>query len=327
MTPGFKLIHGRILIVTLSNIGDAILTSPVIAQMAGQFPDAKITVVAGPLSAPILEDSRMIHQLLIYDKRKSWAHKIGLITTLRKHRYDFVIDLRNTAIPFLVSARKRSPLIRWHKPVQMRESHLQILRRMGFEIQDLPPMDFFSEEDSLHAKEILLREGAYCEKGVIAVAPIAASELKTWRLSGFAEVIDRLVRSRPEKIIILGDRRAAELTGPLGRMHPNRVYNFCGETTLRESAALIALAKLVITNDSSMMHLARELKCRIAAVFGPTNPAKFEDSFGAIRIITAGVPCAPCEKTSCRFERQHCFEDLKSEPVFLACEELLNATR
>ena len=134
----------EILIVSLSNIGDVVLTTPVITALRGHFPEAKITVVVGERAVSLLEGSRLIDRLVIYRKKSSLFSKLGFLAELLKRRYDLVVDLRHTLIPFLVSARRRSPVLRRSRALSMREKHLEVLKKMGFEIPDLPCFDFFS---------------------------------------------------------------------------------------------------------------------------------------------------------------------------------------
>ncbi|MCM8776154.1 MAG: lipopolysaccharide heptosyltransferase II, partial [Candidatus Omnitrophica bacterium] len=138
----------NILLVTLSNIGDVILTTPVMMTLALQFPDARLTVVAGPRSRALLEKSRHIDRLVVYDKQAALRGKWNFLKELRRESYDWVIDLRNTAIPYLVRAKKRSPLFRRFHYRSKRERNLEVLKMMGLELKtDLPPFDFFHVSD------------------------------------------------------------------------------------------------------------------------------------------------------------------------------------
>jgi ADP-heptose:LPS heptosyltransferase len=102
----------KILVITLSNFGDVILTTPVIMRLVRKFPEARITVVVGPRAQSVLQRSPDIHKIVVYDKKASLWGKIKFILELRKTKYDWVVDLRNTAIPFLVSCKHRTPLFR-----------------------------------------------------------------------------------------------------------------------------------------------------------------------------------------------------------------------
>ncbi|HXV28305.1 MAG TPA: lipopolysaccharide heptosyltransferase II [bacterium] len=313
----------NILFVTLSNIGDVIVTTPVLMALAARFPDAKLTAVVGPRAKEVLTGSRFIHELVVYDKKASLRDKRQFLKTLRRKKYEWVIDLRNSAIPYLVSTRQRTSFIRRAQSRHIREKHLELLEKTGLKPAAIPSFDFFGPKDEQTLSEKLAAKGVPFQKKWIAAAPVAASQLKTWRLAGFKEVIGKLLEARDESILLVGDHREREALEPFQKSNPDRVFNFAGETTLRELAALLSKASLVIANDSAVMHLGFELKRPVVGIFGPTNHEKSGYQSSRFRIVREPVFCSPCEKPRCRFERQHCFEDLKTEKVFEACMELL----
>ncbi|MDP3921583.1 MAG: glycosyltransferase family 9 protein [Candidatus Omnitrophota bacterium] len=313
----------RILIVTLSNIGDVILTTPVITSLAARYPEAKITVVTSLRAEGVLEGSRFIHDIVIYNKKSGLSGQLRFLNQLRRHRYDLVVDLRRTAIAYLVRAKRRSPLFRHYRQMSMRNRHLEVLGMMKLECPEAPQFDFFSKVDDNNALEKVHAEGLSTARDWILVAPVAASELKTWRLDGFRDLLRGLLRERSEDILLVGDMRERELAAPLVDLNPKRIRNLAGRTTLPELAALIARASLLIANDSAAMHLGYELNRPVVALFGPTHYKKSGYTGEKFRIVREPVECSPCERPRCRFARQACFEDLKADKVMKACEELL----
>ena len=313
----------EILIVSLSNIGDVVLTTPVITALRGYFPEAKITVVVGERAVSLLEGSRLIDRLVIYRKKSSLFSKLGFLAELLKRRYDLVVDLRHTLIPFLVSARRRSPVLRRSRALSMREKHLEVLKKMGFEIPDLPCFDFFSAAEKKSFLADLKAKGIAAAQDWILMAPAAASQLKSWRLEGFGEVLAEIVRERSEPVFLVGHERERSLLEKLASRYPGKVFNLAGETTLRELAFAVSACSLLITNDSAVMHLGFEMNRRVVALFGPTSSLRYGRTGPRFRMVTAGSDCSPCEQPVCRFQRQHCFEDLNSTKVLAACWELL----
>ncbi len=321
-----RVTNHNILFITLSNIGDVILTTPVLSILSSRFPNAKITVVAGPRAQGVLQGSRRIHRLVLYNKKAPLVEKWQFLKVLRTENYDLVIDLKNTAIPFLVRAKKRSPFIRRYRETSMRAKHLEVLKMTGISYSEIPGFDFFCEEDEASLLEKLKMKGVARDRNWIVIAPAAASELKTWRFEGFQNVIERLLAEREEDILLVGDKRERDIAEPLRKINPGRIYNLGGETTLRELAALVSRAALVLANDSAVMHLAHELNRPVAAIFGPTNYKKSGYESQRFKVVREPVFCSPCEQPRCRFERQSCFEDLHPDKVFKACLELLEAS-
>ncbi len=99
----------KILLVSLSNIGDVILTFPVFDVLRERFPDAEISVVVGPKAKGLLEDNPHIYRLYVYDKRAGVAEQWRWLKSVRSQSFDVVVDLRNSMMPFLVKGRVVTP--------------------------------------------------------------------------------------------------------------------------------------------------------------------------------------------------------------------------
>ena len=100
-----KSMVNRILVITLSNVGDVILTTPVIATLKKEFPGSRIDVMVGPRGKAVFEKDPFVFKLIIYDKHMPLIAKRRLQLKLKKLRYDLVVDLRNTVFPLLISPR------------------------------------------------------------------------------------------------------------------------------------------------------------------------------------------------------------------------------
>ncbi len=316
----------RILLIAPTNIGDVVLVTPVLMALVSEFPNAKITAVTGPRSAELLEGSRFLEEVAVYDKKASLRKKLAFLKKIRRQTYDIVVDLRNSAIPFLVKSRQRSPLFRRSSALSTRQRHLEVLPRMGLAAEARIPFDFFSPEEESEALEKLKSRGIMSQRDWVLIAPIAASLVKTWRLDGFRDVIEYLLSEQSEPILLLGDLNQRQAIAPLAEIAPLRVHNLAGQTTIREAAALIGHGSLLVANDSSLIHLGYEMNRPVVAIFGPTHHEKYGRQGPQFRIVREGVFCSPCEASRCRFERRACLEDLKSEKVIQACEELLHVS-
>lgn len=300
----------NILVITLSNIGDVILTTPVLGSLRATFPGARFTVVVGPRAEGLLRGSRDIDRLLIYDKQAPWGEKLKLVRGLREEFYDYVVDLRNSAFPFLVRAERRSPIFRPHRAKAARERHLEILQWMKIKIAGPRVFDFFSRQDEESLLEKFKRKGWHPSLEGIVVAPGAGSEAKQWPLKGFREVLGRLLERAPQSIFVVGDGRERELGEALSQTNPNRIGNLAGEINLRELGALVSHAQLVLVNDSACMHLAYELGRPVVALFGPSDPEKYGRQSALWKIVREIPPLT--------------LQDLSSQKVIQACESLLN---
>lgn len=299
-----------ILLVTLSNIGDVILTTPVIASLRSIFPRARLTVVAGPKAAPLLKKSHLIDRLLVYDKRAGLAHKLRLVRALREEFYEWVVDLRNSALPFLVRANYRSPIFRPHCLKGARDRHLEILQRMNLKPNDGVSFDFFSKEEEAALFEKLKVKGFSPSVPCVVVAPGAGSGAKRWPVENFSEVIKGLLETSSFNFAAVGDSEEAPLGEKISGVDPRRVVNLAGTLTLRELAALVSEAALVLSNDSACMHLGYELRRPVVAVFGPTDPEKYGRQNEIWKIVHKAPPAS--------------LKDISVDEVYAACRQLLD---
>jgi len=318
----------KILFITLSNIGDVILTIPCLSVLRGNFPKARITVLAGPRTVQIFEGAKAVDRVIAYDKTRSLWEKGKLAGALRGERFDLVVDLRNTLIPLLLFPALRTSLFRgFLKKVEpKREQHLACLRRIEKKLKldwnRIGPFDFYSVEELRKVKALLAEKGIGAGPFVL-VTPGAQSDLKRWSLEGFAGLADRLCREEKVRVVFAGSRADMPVVDGILSFAKEPHTSLAGETSLRELAALMSLARMVISNDSAPLQLAYELEVPVVAIFGPTNHRKFGRSDGDRRLIRKALSCSPCELAQCSIGERVCMNDIRVREVYAACAELL----
>jgi len=317
----------NILVVTLSNFGDVIMTTPVIMSLVRKFPQAKITVVVGPRARNVLQRSSDIRKIVIYDKKASLLEKMKFIMELRKVKYDLVVDLRNTAIPFLVSCKKRTPLFRKFKNINMRDRHLEVLGMAEVDIPDPHPFQFFNQADEVFALRTLSAAGIHEKGGWILVAPGAASERKRWPAQNFKEVIQALHKQTGKKIILVGTLDEKPVAETIAVELPGIVGVVCGDLLLSETAALIANASLVVANDSAIMHLGFELDTPTLGIFGPTDHEKYGHESPNFRVARGESEKCSCDSHKLLPAERSCFHGLTTRKVIELSLELLNESQ
>ena len=317
----------NILVVTLSNFGDVILTTPVIMALVRKYPEARLTVVVGPRARSVLQRSPDIHKIVVYDKKASLWKKLKFITELRRVKYDRVVDLRNTIIPFLVSGNKRTPLFRKFTKVNMRERHLEMLTSVESDIPKPAPFLFFNKADEVFAMRALDVAGIREKSGWILVAAGAASERKRWPVRYFREVIRTLHDRTGKTILLVGTLNERPVADSLRAELPGIVGVLCGELVLPETAALIANASLVIANDSAIMHLGFELGTPTVGIFGPTDHEKYGHEGPKFRVAREEAQSCSCGSDKLPRAERSCFHGLKPEKVVELSLELLNAAQ
>lgn len=318
MLSGQSKVH-KILVISLSNIGDVILTLPVVDILRNDFPQAQLSLVVGPKLRTLFQGNRHIHKVYIFDKKQPFWETVPWIIQLRAERFDVVVDLRNTAIPFLISPRHRTSWSVDKKAgVHMRQKHLQRLRTVYPYVSE-PNKKYAVTVSPQDASSIqgILRHAFGDNPTYIVVAAGAADQAKRWLVEGFIEVCYQLMKRYNWKVVLVGDENdrgpAERIAGALGR----DVLNLCGRTTLLELAAVLSGALVVLVNDSAPMHLASYLDVPVLALFGPSNPQKYGPWGANSHYLRKNQDCAACRNL--KDARRHtCMEAITTQDVLNA---------
>ncbi len=318
----------KILIVTLSNLGDVILTFPVIDTLIENFPAAEISLVVGPRSKILFDGNPRFKDIYIFNKKVSGFKHLAWVMKLRQQTFDLVVDLRQSAIPFMIKARHKTPARAVKTNVHMRLNHLNRLKTV-FDI----PSDKAASRSSLYIADAdktyiegLLKGSLHENFSLIAVAPGAANHIKRWKAEGFAQVCDRLLEKKKTTVIFVGDANDKLTTAKIKEHMKLKALDFCGQTTFGQLAYLLQKCAFVLVNDSAVMHLASYLDIPTVAIFGPTNPNKYGPWSSRSRIVRKDLFCSPCEKSGCAYHHE-CMQQIESQEILHAIKELHDETK
>jgi heptosyltransferase-2 len=305
----------KILFITLSNIGDVILTLPVLDFLRQGFPQAEITVMVGPRPKEIFQDNPSIKRLIVYDKQASLKKKIKLLCELKKEHFDAVIDLRNSLFGIFLSTKYKTPsfLITPPKIKHMKDRHLY--RADSEKLSGRGNSLIIKPEDEEYIRKILEKNNIKEKDDLVIIAPGARSHIKRWAKEKFVELISLLIKEFKAKIVLVGDKDDIATNDFITGNLKEPILDLGGKTTLTKLAALLKRSGLVISNDSAVMHLASYLNRPIVAIFGPTNEAKYGPWSDNSIAVKKEIFCRPCEKAQCRFGTLECMRLIKVEDV------------
>lgn len=313
----------RILFITLSNIGDIVLTTPVMSVLSEHFRDVRLDVMVGPNGEELFKNHPAVFKVIVYNKRVSLKEKRRLIRKLRKVRYDLIVDMRNSLFPFLLGAKYRtSPIQNIPKSVKhKKQQHLWKLKSLGMDIEDAPFYLYISKEDASFAEKIM--DGLDKKRPIIAVSPGAKSEIKRWAKKGYTELIKRLIDDLGAQVIMVGDKIDNMLVKDMVSAVKDGIFDLSGKTTLCQLAAVLKKSDLLITNDSAPMHIGVAVGTNVLAIFGPTDPYLYGPTGTRDRVIRKRLHCSPCEKAQCEFEHE-CMRYITPDEVFKAAKGMLS---
>ncbi|MDD5072918.1 MAG: glycosyltransferase family 9 protein [Candidatus Omnitrophica bacterium] len=315
----------KILVVTLSNIGDVVLTFPVIGALRENFKDAAIDVVAGPRAAELFEGDPRIGKMYVYHNSEPPVSKIRLLVRLRRNRYDLLIDLRSSLFGFFVGARfcNKHMKGRAGEVCHKIDEHLAKIREFGITAAGGPYPVWIGRDDSERASKLLTAKGILSDDKYICVSPGAKSHIKRWREGGFAGACDMLIDAFKVKIIFVGDDSDKEICERILAKMRNYAVSVAGMTDLRELVCIIKRSSLLVTNDSAPLHIAGSIGTPAVAIFGPTDPAKYGPRAGAGTAVFKELHCSPCETALCRYNLE-CMKAVSADEVFDAAKKILD---
>ncbi|MFA5144201.1 MAG: glycosyltransferase family 9 protein [Candidatus Omnitrophota bacterium] len=305
----------RMLVITLSNIGDIILTTPVIKALSGEFPGARCDVMVGPQGKEIFEKDPHIFKVIIYDKHMPIIQKRRLQIKLKKLKYDLVVDIRNTVFPLLIGPRFRTATIQKFPRSLMHktEHHLYRLKSVGIDNLKESPYIHITSEDDAHIDRLLKDSGV--TGPVVVINAGAKSHLKRWTTDGFAQVADRLIAECGVSVVFVGLKEDEAIVKEITARMKHKGHDFVGRTNVRQLAGLLKRAKLLITNDSAPLHLGSAVGVKVVALFGPTDPRKYGPMGEFDVVIKEKLSCAPCEKAQC-VRNYECMRLISPDLVF-----------
>ena len=315
----------RALFITLSNVGDIMLTTPCVEAIILKFPEACVDVMVAPAGKDIFACHKKVNEIIIYDKKISLADKIHLLFKLKKKKYDLVVDLRNTLFPILLFPKYRTSLLR-HKArgaTHKKDVHLFRLEEAGIDTKNAHAHISVSDEDRAEAQKLLAPlDGA----PFIVINPGAKSHVKRWGAEKFALLADRINKELSYKTVIVGRSEDKGVRDEVVSRMRTKPLDLLEKTNIRELACIIKKCALLVTNDSGPLHVASALGANILAFFGPTDERKYGPATsGRSRVLRKELECSPCEVAQCvNLENKYeCLNSITILEAFEAAKELL----
>ena len=261
----------KFLFITLSNIGDALLTTPVLQFLHRYDETAAIDIVGDKRSSELFLHCPYRGEIYHKQKQRFLRGTPALLLELRRKRYDLVVDLRTDILARLVRTEKRYVKTSGGGLVHAVERHFAAISPLT-EGEEIPSTTLWlGQEDRDYADGVCRQLPG---DRWLCIGPGANWEKKIWPAEKFALAADEL-RGRFDALVLLGnkvDNRQAELVA--GRVRLPCV-NLCGRTTLLQAGAVMARMTLFLGNDSGLGHVAAAVGAPSFTLFGPGNPARY----------------------------------------------------
>ena len=260
-----------ILFITSTRIGDAVLASGLLRRLIEEIPNARFTIVAGPLAAPLFRETPGLDALIPLPKEKHGLHWLRLWTRVRRRRWGLIVDMRNSPVSRFLQSQRRA--IKKSSHSQPAPTHKVIEAARILKVEDSPPGPLlFTSLETEAAADALIGTGG----PILAIAPAANWVGKTWPAERFAVAAAELLGPDGPmangRLMVIGgpdDRWATEAVSRV--IARDRLIDLVGRTDLLTIYACLKRVRLFIGNDSGLMHMAAAAGAPTLGLFGPSD--------------------------------------------------------
>lgn len=262
----------RILFVTSTRVGDAVLSSGLLAHLIGAHPGARITVACGPAAAGLFEAVPGLERLIVIDKMLLSLHWVDLWARVVGRFWDLIVDLRNAPLTWLLLARRQRRMGSSREPIHRVRRLARVL-----DLEDDPPAPKLW---TTAAHDAAARKWIPDGRPVLAIGPAANWAAKTWRLERFMELVQRLtspqgILPRAPVAIFGRDDERPQAQRLIESIPPERRIDLMGRIDLLTIAACLRRVAFYVGNDSGLMHIAAAADVPTLGLFGPSQEAHY----------------------------------------------------
>mgnify|MGYP001809704686 CR=1 FL=1 len=254
----------RALFVTSNRIGDAVLTSGVLAHLLDAYPGLRTTIACGPAAAPLFDAVPGREATIPLAKAPFKAHWFSLWARCLPRIWDLVVDMRGSGLAWFLPAKRRAILAGRNDALHRVEDAARVLA-----LSPPPAPRLWHSDAAKDRARALTGDGPLLVLGATANWPG-----KVWPAARFAELARRLTAgrltgARLEVVCGPGERAMAEPLLQAGAV------DLIGTENLGVVAAAIARATLYVGNDSGLMHVAAAAGVPTLGLFGPSEDRQF----------------------------------------------------
>jgi heptosyltransferase-2 len=334
----------KILIIAPNWIGDAVMAEPLISQLKKNNPDSQIDVLATPWVASIMKAIPAVDQIITADfqhgslqwqERKVLAKQLAL--SAYTHAYVLPNSFKSALIPWLAKIPQRIGYqgeMRWglinealknpsrsHRPPM--SSHYFALSGNTF---SEVPQPHLSLPDVIITESQQALQKIQAHQHLFVLCPGAEyGPAKQWPIEHFGQLAKNIIETKENSLVlILGSKKEFSIGSDIARMstYPDKVINWCGQTSLEDAMAAISNAHTVISNDSGLMHIAAAFRRPQVAIFGSSDPRHTPPLSKLAAIHWLHLECSPCFKRVCPLSHLKCLVDIQAKDVLNSINQL-----
>ncbi len=253
----------KLLFITSSRIGDAVLSTGVLNYMVNKHPGIDVTVAAVPLTLPLFEAVPHLNRLIPIIKQSLNRHWLALWQQCRHEKWDIIIDIRGSFLSYFLKTSQRYV---W-KSFKVADHRVDQLGRLIGMTPPPPPYLWLGLTHLQKAQSLI--SGPI---PVLALAPAANWIGKQWPAKSFSMVVDQFLEKHEAKIAVFAAPQERSMVQPILDAIPrDKRIDLVGRLSLLETAACLKQCQVFMGNDSGLMHMAAAMGTSTLGLFGPSD--------------------------------------------------------
>lgn len=263
----------KILFISLSCVGDAVMTTPVLQALHQAYPTARIDIIADKRSDSIFYHCPYRGEIFYKNKDKFLRGAPALVKQLLGKRYDIIVDLRTDGLAYLLRAKKR--YTKWNRQSygpHAIESLMGVVRGIHG-AQPLPGTHIWQQQANLiFATEVF---AGLPGNNILAIGPGCSGRKKEkfWPTKHYAQLANNMA-DMFDGVLLVGGPGDRKLTDEVTKELHLPYIDMCNKTDLLQAAALLQQAKMFVGSDSGLGHVAGAVGTATLSLFSVDDPER-----------------------------------------------------
>lgn len=343
MNNDFKDVK-KILLIKLRHLGDVLLTVPSFRALREKFPQAHISALVNSETDDALTGNPLIDEVMVFDRAIKKLPFLSMLKAefhflkkVREKNFDMVLDMtpsdRGGIISYISKAKYRisfksrkglfgrkylySHLVKKNNSEHMVLQNLSLLQGIGIDTDNLSIEFYIPDKAKKFVLDLFKKEKIRKGDTIVHVHPLSRWFFKCWKDEYMSETINWLLQQGLKVIVTSGpEKNETEKIEKILSMVNGHVINVCGQTNIKELAAVSKSSHLFLGIDSAPMHIASALKVPVIALFGPTKEHRWGPWKTKSIVLSENLDCKPCRMSECKgTEPRECLEIITPEKV------------
>lgn len=346
----------NILLIKLRNIGDVVLTTPLIRVLHEAFPQANICYLVSAESEAIVKHHPLVHKTFIFDRQREslslqeqFKRQWRLLREIRQQKFDLAVNLTEGDRGGFLSLWSQA---RWRVGYNKRKffqylfynvtvapekagreqavvQNFSFLKPLAIplkkKLSDIK-LEVHSSPDSAIRVHDLLRHAGIDNTPFIHCHPTSRWLFKCWKESYWGKTLDNLQHEFKIPVVITCGPvdQEKKMVEKIIQSMVKPAIHLAGQLNLDDLMALSSQSLCFVGVDSAPMHIAAAYGKKICVLFGPTNNHVWAPWGTDYKIIAADFACRPCERDGCfGAKKSLCLEELRPEHVIPIMKKMI----